>query len=207
MTELVRSERKAHQRVEGPSLRELVALVAYEANRTVGGGLVSIELLRRRFTARGWLDAATHGVFIAISRFTPGTVVLAYCVMLGWWFHRWRGALLALIVASVPASLIVFALAVTLARIDHYAVVRVLLAVGILVASALVVASAWHLIRPYLPEGSRLRLIVIAAAAVALVIAGATPVRVLLVAAVVSCVLPVHRGTPLRRSGRRGASR
>jgi len=194
-------------RVEGPSLRELVALVAYEANRTVGGGLVSIELLRRRFTARGWLDAATHGVFIAISRFTPGTVVLAYCVMLGWWFHRWRGALLALIVASVPASLIVFALAVTLARIDHYAVVRVLLAVGILVASALVVASAWHLIRPYLPTASRLRLIVIAAAAVALVVAGATPVRVLLVAAVVSCVLPVHRGTPLRRSGRRGASR
>ena len=196
MTELVRSERKAHQRVEGPSLRELVALVAYEANRTVGGGLVSIELLRRRFTARGWLDAATHGVFIAISRFTPGTVVLAYCVMLGWWFHRWRGALLALIVASVPASLIVFVLAATLARIDQYAAVRVLLALGILVASALVVASAWHLIRPYLPAGSRLRLIVIAAAAVALVIAGATPVRVLLVAAVVSCVLPVRGAQP-----------
>ena len=191
----------SEERAGNPTLRELVALVAYESNRTVGGGLVSIELLRRRFTARGWLNAATHGVFIAISRFTPGTVVLAYCVMLGWWFHRWRGALLALIVASVPASLIVFVLAVSLAQIDQYAAVRVLLAVGILVASALVVASAWHLIRPYLPEGSRLRLIVIVAAAVALIIAGATPVRVLLVAAVVSCVLPVHRGTPLRRSG------
>jgi len=195
----------SEERTGKPSLREFVALVAYESNRTVGGGLVSIELLRRRFTARGWLNAATHGVFIAVSRFTPGTVVLAYCVMLGWWFHRWRGALLALIVASVPASLIVFVLALTLARIDQNAAVRVLLAVGILVASALVVASAWHLIRPYLSEGSRLRLIVIAAAAVALVIAGATPVRVLLVAAVVSCVLPVHRGTPLRRSGTRGA--
>ena len=180
----------------GPILRELVSLVAYEANRTVGGGLVSIELLRRRFTARGWLDATTHGVFIAISRFTPGTVVLAYCVMLGWWFHRLRGALLALIVASVPASVIVFGLAATLARIDRYAAVRALLAVGILVASALVVASAWHLIRPYLPESYRLRLIAVVLVAVALVIVGATPVRVLLAAAVVSSVLPVRASQP-----------
>ena len=177
----------------GPSLRELVTAVAYEANRTVGGGLVTIELLRRRFSARGWLDAPSHGVFIAISRFTPGTVVLAYVVLLGWRYHKWRGALLALAMASVPASVIVFALAATLARIDQYAAVRAVLAVGILVASALVVGSAWHLIRPYLPTASRVRLIVIAAVAVALVVAGATPVRVLLVAAVISATLPVRR--------------
>ena len=177
----------------GPSLRELVSLVAYEANRTVGGGLVSIELLRRRFTARGWLDATAHGVFIAVSRFTPGTVVLAYVVMLGWRFHRWAGALLALAVASIPASLIVFALAVTLARIDQYATVRALLAAGILVAGVLVLGSAWHLIRPYLTRESGIRLTLVALIAVGLVIAGATPVRVLLVAASVSAVLPIHR--------------
>lgn len=181
------------EQTPGPRLRELVSAVAYEANRTVGGGLVSIELLRRRFTARGWLDATSHGVFIAISRFTPGTVVLAYCVMLGWRYHRWRGALLALAVASVPASAIVFALAATLARIDQYAAVRALLAVGILVASALVAGSAWHLIRPYLRTESRPRMIVIAAIAVGLVVVGATPVRVLLVAAVVSSALPIKR--------------
>ena len=179
-------------RIEGPSLRELVSSVAFETNRTVGGGLVSIELLRRRFTARGWLDAAVHGVFIAVSRFTPGTVVLAYVVMLGWRFHRWIGALLALAVASIPASLIVFALAVTLARVDQYATVRALLAVGILVAGVLVLGSAWHLVRPYLTRESGIRLTMIALIAVALVIAGATPVRVLLVAAVVSAALPVR---------------
>lgn len=199
-----------------PPLRELVSLVAYEANRTVGGGLVSIELLRRRFTARGWLDAAWHGTFIAVSRFTPGTVVLAYVVLLGWRFHRWRGALLALIVASVPASLIVSVLASTLARIDEYAAVRVLLAVGILVAGGLVLGSAWHLIRPYLvnKEGPpqsrhfatdpRLRLAVVAAMAVALIVIGVTPVRVLLVAAVVSAALPVRLP---RASGRESRGR
>ena len=198
----------------GPSLRELLAAIAYEANRTVGGGLVSIELLRRRFTARGWIDAAAHGVFIAVSRFTPGTVVLAYVVMLGWRFHRWRGALPALAAASVPASLIVFALSVTLAEIDRYAAVRALLAVGILVAGVLVLGSAWHLLRPYLikaegvsgggtPRGrhsvnSRVRALIVGAVAVALVVLGATPVRVLLVAAVVSMALPLPespRGT------------
>ena len=199
----------------GPSLRALLAAIAYEANRTVGGGLVSIELLRRRFTARGWIDAAAHGVFIAVSRFTPGTVVLAYVVMLGWRFHRWRGALPALAAASVPASLIVFALCVTLAEIDRYAAVRALLAVGILVAGVLVLGSAWHLLRPYLmksegvsgagpPRGrhfvnSRVRALIVGAVAVALVVLGATPVRVLLVAAVVSMALPLPespRGTP-----------
>jgi len=193
-----------------PSLRELLRAIAYEANRTVGGGLVSIELLRRRFTASGWLDAASHGVFIAVSRFTPGTVVLAYVVMLGWRFHRWRGALPALAAASVPASLIVLALAATLAQIDRYAAVRALLAVGILVAGVLVLGSAWHLIRPYLantegpPKGghyvnSRVRVLVVGAIAVALVLLGATPVRVLLVAAVVSMALPPpdsNHGTP-----------
>jgi chromate transport protein ChrA len=191
----------------GPSLRELVTAVAYESNRTVGGGLVTIELLRRRCAARGWLDATTHGVFVAISRFTPGTVVLAYVALLGWRFHRWRGGLLALSMASLPASVIVAALAATLARIDRYAAVRALLAVGILVASALVVGSAWHLIKPYLanpgpPKGwpymseSRVRLLVVAAVAVALVSVGATPVRVLLVAAVMSAALPVRRTEP-----------
>ena len=178
-----------------PTLRELVGAVAFEANRTVGGGLVSIELLRRRFTARGWMDAALHALFIAVSRFTPGTVVLAYCVSLGYRFHGWRGALLALTVASVPGSLIVFSLSVTLARIDQYATVRAGLAIGILVASVLVLTSAWHLIRPYLEPRSRMQAAVIAAASIALVAAGATPVRVLMLAAVVSCLLPVTGGT------------
>lgn len=176
----------------GPSLRQLVAAVAYDANRTVGGGLVSIELLRRRFTDRGWIDASTYTLFIAVSRFTPGTVVLAYCVLLGFRFHRWVGALLALTVASLPASLIVYVLAATLARIDQYTAVRALLAVGILVASVLVLSSAWYLVRPYLAKRSYLRVGVVVAIAIVLVVAGATPVRVLLVAAVASCLLPVR---------------
>ena len=173
-----------------PSLRQLAGAVAFDVNRTVGGGHASIELLRRRFTSRGWLDADAHAVIIAVSRLTPGTNILAYCVTLGWRYHGWLGALTALIAASMPASLVVFALTATLAQIDRYAVVRGLLAVGILVASVLVLSSAWALIRPYLARAARVRALLIVAIAAGLIALNATPVRVLLVAALVGFVLP-----------------
>ena len=173
-----------------PSLRQLAAAVMFDVNRTVGGGHASIELLRRRFTSRGWLDADAHAVIIAVSRLTPGTNILAYCVTLGWRYHGWLGALTALIAASMPASLVVFALTATLAQIDRYAVVRGLLAVGILVASVLILSSAWALIRPYLARAARVRALLIVAIAAGLIALNATPVRVLLVAALVGFVLP-----------------
>ena len=179
-----------------PSIRQLATAVAFDVNRTVGGGHASIELLRRTFTSRGWLDADSHGLVVAVSRLTPGTNILAYCVTLGWRYHGWPGALAALIAASVPASLIVFLLTATLAQIDRYAVVRGLLAVGVLVAGVLVLASAWALIQPYLVKSARVRVFLITAVAAGLIALDATPVRVLLVAALIGFVLP--KGTTRR---------
>ena len=173
-----------------PSLRELTAAVALDVNRTVGGGHAAIELLRRRFTAHGWLDAPTHGVLFAVSRLTPGTNVLAYCVSLGWRFQRAAGAVCALLAASIPAAIVVFGLAVTLARIDRYRIVQALLGVGILVASVLVLASAWNLIRPYLQPAARQKAVIITLVAAVLIALGATPVRTLLVTAIIGFLLP-----------------
>jgi chromate transporter len=173
-----------------PSLRELVTSVAFDVNRTVGGGHASMELLRRTFTSRGWLDAASHGLIVAVSRLTPGTNILAYCVTLGWRYDGFTGAIAALAAASVPASLIVFGLTAALVRIDGYAFVRALLAIAILAASVLVLSSAWHLIRPFLVKAARMHALVITGVAAALLALGATPVRTLLVAAAVGFALP-----------------
>jgi len=173
-----------------PSIRQLAAAVAFDVNRTVGGGHASIELLRRTFTSRGWLDVDAHGLIVAVSRLTPGTNILAYCVTLGWTYHGWPGALAALLAASIPASLIVFLLTATLAQIDRYAVVRGLLAVGVLAAGVLVLASAWALIKPYLGRSARVQASLIAAVALGLIALDATPVRVLLVAAVIGFLRP-----------------
>jgi chromate transporter len=171
------------------SLPRFAWTVARDVNRTLGGGLASMELLRRTFTGNGALDDQASNGLIAVSRLTPGTNVLAYCVCLGWHVHRWTGALAALAAASMPASLAILLLTLTLVRVDHYPAVRTALAAGVLVAALLVFSSAWFLVRPYL-QTSRLRLTAaIVMASCGLLLAGITPVRILLVAAVIGAVL------------------
>jgi chromate transporter len=180
--------------VPSPSLRQVASAVALDVNRTVGGGYASMELLRRRFAVQGWLDAASHGLLLAVSRLTPGTSILAYCVLLGWRFHRGAGALLALAAASVPAALVVSGLTATLTRVDRYPVVQAGLAVGILVAAALVLASAWTLMRPYLTPAARQKAVIVTAVSAGLIVLGATPVRTLLAAAALGFLLPIREG-------------
>ena len=142
-----------------------------------------MELLRRTFMGNGSLDEAGNAGLVAVSRLTPGTNILAYCVGLGWSLHRWAGALAALAAASVPASLVVCLLAAALVRVDEYPVVRMLLALGVLVATLLVFSSAGSLVRPYVRRPAIARASIIAIVSGAMLLAGVTPVRILLLSA------------------------
>jgi chromate transporter len=171
------------------TLRRLAWLVLRDVNRTIGGGLAAIELMRRSAAREGWLDERGHAMLTAVSRLTPGTNVIAYCVGLGWLVSRASGAAVAIVASSVPAAVIIAALAATFVRIDRYPVVRLLIAVGVLVATALVASSAWYLMRPYLNRAAGPRAALIAAVVVALMMIGATPVRILLAAAAVGALI------------------
>src|SRR5262245_32476101 len=100
-----------------PTLQTLGWLVFYDVNRTLGG-LASMELLRRSLGSRGWLTDEGHALFVAISRLTPGTNILAYCVALGWQLAEWPGALAALAAASVPSAVLIAVLCSLLDEID-----------------------------------------------------------------------------------------
>lgn len=180
-----------------PSVRQLAWLITRDVNRTVGGGMASMELLRRSFETRKWVDAPTHALFVAVSRLTPGTNILAYCAAVGWRLQRWPGTLAALAAASVPGALIVSTLAATLVRLDRYPAIRIALSVGMLLAAALVFSSAWHLLRPYLRSSRWPVALLIASLAIGLYLVGWTPVRVLLVCAVAGGLLPAR--TPSAR--------
>jgi chromate transporter len=171
-----------------PSLKELTWFVARDVNRTLGG-LASMELLRRTMGDRGWLSADSHALLVAVSRITPGTTILAYCTALGWVFHGWQGAAVSLAAASIPASLLIAILTATLERIDQHPVVRVLIAVGLVIATLLVLSAAWNLLRPYVKETTAVRTGVIVMVAVGLMLAGITPVRIMFVAAVVGIIM------------------
>lgn len=175
-------------RFDKPSLRSIAWLVGYDVNRTLGG-LASMELLRRTFGARGWLNDEAHLLLVAVSRFTPGTNILAYCVALGWQLAHWRGALVSLAAASIPASVIIALLSATLTQVDQYPVVRAIIALALIVATVLVLATAWNLLRPYITGTSVVRTGIIAAVVVVLMLTGVTPIRILLVAAVLGVMM------------------
>jgi chromate transporter len=170
-------------------------LVARDVNRTVGGGYASMELLRRTFMREGWLDASGNVLINAVSRLTPGTNILAYCVMLGWRLRGTPGALAALVGGSLPASLLIAVLTATVAQIDRYRSVRIALAIGSAVAVVLIFSAAWQLLRPYAFKPGRARAAIIMAVAAVLLFLDVTPVRTLLVAAALGTV--VMPSTPL----------
>jgi len=190
-----------------PSSRQLAWIIARDVNRTVGGGMASMELLRRSFEARQWVDASSHALCVAVSRLTPGTNILAYCAAVGWRLRGWRGTLAGLAAASIPGSLIIFVLAATLVRLDGFPIVRLTLSVGMLVAAVLVLSSAWNLFKPYLRSGRWRMVLVISAIAGALYFADWTPVRILFACAITGALLPARvvaapavAPTPPRRS-------
>jgi len=148
-----------------------------------------MELLRRTFIANGSLDDTGNAGLVAVSRLTPGTNILAYAVGLGWLVHRWAGALAAVVAASLPASVAVCVLTVALVQVQDYPIVRMLLAVGVLVATLLVFSSAGSLLRPYVRRSALTRSIIVAACATALLLADVTPVRILLLSALLGAVM------------------
>jgi chromate transporter len=179
-------------------IRRLGWIVLRDVNRTLGGGIASMELLRRSAAKEHWLDVRGHALLTAVSRLTPGTNVLAYCVGLGWLVRGWTGAIVALLVSSVPAAVLIAALAATLVRIDRYPIVRVIIAVGVLAATVLVASSAWHLMRPYLNRRSAWRTATIAGVVAALSWLEVTPVRIFLVSAVIGALIgmPANADAP-----------
>lgn len=183
-------------RFSAPSPGGLAWLVFYDVNRTLGG-FASMELLRRSLGARGWITDEGHALFVAISRLTPGTNILAYCVALGWQLAHWRGALAALAAASVPASILVALLSATLAGLNEHPIVRGVIAFAMIVATLLVLLAAWNLLRPYVRGTNAARAGIIAAMVVGLVLMGVTPIRILLVAAVLGMVMASPAAPPV----------
>src|SRR5215204_3082746 len=94
-----------------PPLGGLAAIFAWFGNSTFGGGTATIvELEHQLIDRRQWLSRDESHIAYAISRLTPGTNVLAYCVAVGWRMRRLPGAVVALGAASLPNALLAIGL-------------------------------------------------------------------------------------------------
>src|SRR5678815_1275700 len=94
--------------VEHPQLRRIAGAFGRYANLTTGGASATIAVLHRELVAkRAWVDEPRFGSFYALSRVTPGTNLLAFCTGIGWLLRRLPGAIVALLAASIPCSVLI----------------------------------------------------------------------------------------------------
>lgn len=135
-----------------------------------------------------WLGPTQFGLAYALSRFTPGTNMLAFSTALGWQLRGMSGAVVALIASSLPCSIVTVAMTIAIdaARGNRWA----MLAIDGAAASTvgIVAASCWQLMRPHSGSGEIFRTVALVAGATLLQLADVAPVRILLIAAIVGAL-------------------
>lgn len=96
------------------SLQQIASIFGCFGNATFGGGSATISVLHQEIVAkRRWISDDIFALCYALSRVTPGTNLLAFETGVGWVLRGWVGAVLSLVVGSIPCSTI--AVLVTLA--------------------------------------------------------------------------------------------
>ena len=147
------------------SLRRMGFLFLRVGNLTFGGGDPTMAVLQRELVAsREWLTAEQYGLIYSLARATPGTNLLAFCAAAGWLLSRWRGAVVAVLSASIPcaAAVVWFTYEYQLWRSNTLAMA----AIGGMLAAAvgMMSAAAFQLSRSGWKPANRLRAAVIVAA-------------------------------------------
>ena len=168
-----------------PRLADLAAIMARDGSLTFGGGgPTTIALERALVHGSGWLLQTRFRLAYALSRFTPGTNVFAFCTALGWQMRGLAGACVALLGASVPCSAVTIGITVLLQMWQGDPRVAVALQLASAVAIGLVAASCWPLVRPHMRGGAWFLTVFLLGGAIALQFADVPPIRVLLAAGV-----------------------
>jgi chromate transporter len=175
-----------------PPLRQIGAAFARYANLTFGGGSATIAVLHREIVEkRAWIDQDRFNLVFALSRLTPGTNLLAFCAGIGWLLRGFAGAVVALLAASLPCSIIVVIVTFVFDKESHNPTAEIAIAGAMAAAVGITAMTCWTIIKPHFKRNTWIRVILIGGAAFVL---GSTfeipPVRVLLLAGVIGCLLP-----------------
>jgi chromate transporter len=172
-----------------PSFAALLRLLSRHAALTVGGGGVTTVALERDLIENGWLDRDTFRAFYGLARITPGTVLLALVAAIGWHFFRWRGAIAALAIASLPGSILAAALTEVQTLSQQSAAGRAFFAGGAAAVCGMLAASIWRIVEPYLTPVHRVSSLIVVSLAVAAAIFQLSPFLVIVAAGLAGFIL------------------
>jgi chromate transporter len=76
-------------------------------NSTLGGGDPTIAVLQREFDRRRWITREQFTLAFGLSRVTPFTNLLAFCAGTTWFMLGLMGAIVAVLVVTVPSAALV----------------------------------------------------------------------------------------------------
>lgn len=139
-------------------LGDLARVVLRAGTLTFGGGNPTTVALRRQMVdERGWLTEADVTLAYTLSRITPGTNLFACCAALGYMVRGWPGAIVCLLIASVPSSIITALLTIAMGRILLWPPATALMHGAIAVSVGLSLGSLFVLAQPYLTQGPLIR--------------------------------------------------
>lgn len=143
--------------------------------------------LQREFTERRkWLSLEQHTLAYSLARITPGTNVLAYCAASAWQMGGLAASIAAVLVSSVPASVIAVWLVMTYQYSAVNRVAQAAVAATIAAVVGMMAAAALALVRPHLTRTGWLRILLIAGGTLAArEWLGTGPVQLVAIAAVI----------------------
>src|SRR2546421_6568545 len=90
-----------------PTLRQLAAVFFRVGNTTFGGGDPTIAVLQREFERRNWITPEQFVLAYGLARVTPGTNVVAFRAGSAWLMAGVAGAIVAVLVVTVPSAVLV----------------------------------------------------------------------------------------------------
>jgi chromate transporter len=141
-----------------PSLGGIARVFGTVGSFTFGGGSATIAALEREIVEHErWLGRDRFSLCYALSRMTPGTNLLAFCVAAGVSIRGTFGALAALLAASVPCSALAVALTIGFTGLGRTAWFQPFLNGVIAAAIGSLGTTAWILLRPLLKRSLRVR--------------------------------------------------
>ncbi len=150
-------------------LGDLARVVLRAGTLTFGGGNPTTAALRRQVVdEHRWISDADFALAYTLSRITPGTNLFACCSAIGYLIRGWPGAIVCLLLASVPSSVVTALLTLGMDRVLAWPGGPSLVHGAIAVSVGLSLGSLWTLAQPYLQQGPLVRGLVILVAGFAL---------------------------------------
>ena len=178
-----------------PTLTQIASAFGRYANFTLGGGSATVAVLHREILEKKrWINGDSFALCFSLARLTPGTNLLAFCTGVGWLLRGTAGAMVALLAASIPCTILVVVATALFSRWQDHHWAQAAIHGAIAAAVAITIKTCWTIAHPHVKKGTRLRVGLIAAAAFLLYVWGSVPaIQVLILAAVVGSLLPPVR--------------